>query len=174
MIHDDILAFLRDAQYRVAELTGEINTLLMKGEIESPAALHGLRLELMAFIELLYEVSYGIYNGYNHVLSTDDVPVYNKGFSEEWITHEMQYLRSHTGMSNLPLIQFGPYWTDVVNIITPATSGGGSTGGSINIPGTYGQFLMYDISNQLVAIDLDEWAGMLPTETITDYFAGRS
>jgi hypothetical protein len=147
----------------------------MKGELESPKDLHRLRLELTTFIELLYEVSWGIYDGYNMVLTVDAPYVFNEGFSEEWLTHEMEYLRFKSGMVDLPLIQFGPYYTDVVHLITPGTSGGGGggTSGGINVIGSYGQFIMFDISNLPVAVDIDEWAGALPNETITDYFAGR-
>lgn len=170
-IHTDILAFLRDAQYRVAELTSEINEGLEIGEIQSPKSKHRLRLELSMFIEVLYEINWGFTNGYNLILTNEDPVVYMTGWNLNLLNHEMQYLRNKAGMVNMPLISFGPYWTDVVNISTgqnnPPINGG------LNVIGVYKQFPMFNISNQLVAVDVDEYAGMLLNETITDYFSGR-
>lgn len=172
-IHTDILAFLRDAQYRIGELTFQINDELIIGEIESPKRKHKLRIELLAFIEVLYEINWGIKNGYNLILTTDNPIVYATGWTEDIITAEMQYLRSKAGMVDLPLMSFGPYWTDVINVITPLPGGPSGIGTGLNITGTFGQFIMFDLSNTAIAIDIDNYAGMLLNETINEYFAGR-
>lgn len=168
MIHDDILGFLRDAQFRIAELTYQINDLLIEGEIESPKDKNKIRIELMEFVEVLYEINWNTFTGYNLLVTTDTVPIYYNGWTQDNITKEMQYLRSKSGMVDLPLLSFGPYWTEVVNIVTGLSQGVG-----IDLTGDFGQFLMFSISGQPVAVDIDPYAGMLPNETIANYFLGR-
>lgn len=171
-IHTEILEFLRDAQFRVGELTEEIDELYNQGEIESPKTKHGHRVELLMFMEILYEVGYTL-NGtnYNHVVSHPEEE-YISPWTEQMILDEMEYLRIHCGMSEQPLMTFVPFYIDIINVITPLPSPGNS-GSGINVTGTQGQMLMFDVSGNLMAIDVDPYGGMKPNETITDYFQGR-
>lgn len=171
MIHDEILNFLRDAQFRIGELTEEIDELYNIGEIESPKTKHRLRLELLTFMEILYEINWTIDGtSYNHILTHPD-PVYVSPWTEQMILDEMEYLRIHCGMSEQPLMTFVPFYTEIVNnIVSSQTS---SPGGGIDVEGTNKQMLMFNIANELVAIDVDPYAGMKANETINDYFSGR-
>jgi len=167
MIHDEILNFLRDAQFRIGELTEEIDELYNIGEIESPKTKHRLRLELLTFMEILYEINWPLDGtSYNHVVSHPEEE-YVSPWTEQMILDEIEYLRIHCGMSEQPLMTFVPFYTEIVNQTTT------EPGGGIDVEGVYGQMLMFDISGNLTAIDVDPYAGAKPNETITDYFSGR-
>lgn len=168
MIHDDILDFLRDAQFRVAELSAEIDELEANGESEVPKFKHNQRIQLFTFMEILYEINWPISNGYNHLVSTDTVPVYVAGWTEDDIQDEMMHLREVTGMTEQPSISFTPFWTEVINIINPSAPSGG-----LNITGNPGQYIQISVSGFPVAVDIDPYGGMRPNETIDDYFNGR-
>lgn len=172
MIHDKILDFLRDAQFRIGELTEEIDELYNIGEIESPKDKHRLRLELLTFMEILYEINWKLDGtSYNHVLTHPSPAVYVAPWTEQMILGEIEYLRIRCGMSEQPLMTFVPFYTEIVNnIITEQTS---TIGGGITVQGVHKQILMFNLSNELVAVDLDSYAGMKPNETINDYFSGR-
>lgn len=172
MIHTEILNFLRDAQFRIGELTEEIDELYNIGEIESPKAKHRLRLELLTFMEILYEINWTIEGtSYNHVLTNTDPVVYVAPWTEQMILDEIERLRIRCGMSEQPLMTFVPFYTEIVKLVESSTPGG--DGGGIDVEGTFRQMLMFDASGNLFAIDVDPYAGMKPSETITDYFQGR-
>src|SRR5690606_22625461 len=141
------------------------------GEIESPKIKHRHRLELLTFMEILYEINWTIDGtSYNHVLTHPD-PVYISPWTEQMILDEIEYLRIHCGMSEQPLMTFVPFYTEIVNNISQ--SQGSSPGDGITLEGTYRQMLMFDISNTLAVIDVSEYGGAKPTETINEYFSGR-
>jgi hypothetical protein len=172
-IKEHIINFLRDAQYRIGELTAEIDALYNIGEIELPSQKHHIRLQLMMFMEMLYEVNYPILgDDFNHIVSDiENNPVYSLPWTEQKLLDEIEYLRVYSGMAEMPLMSFVPFWTEVINITeSPSQQSGG---GGINVTGNPGQMLKFNASSVLVAIDVDRWAGMRPFETINSYFAGR-
>lgn len=171
MIHDEILNFLRDAQFRIGELTEEIDELYNIGEIESPKTKHRLRLELLTFMEILYEINWTIDGtSYNHVVSHPEEE-YVSPWTEQMILDEIEYLRIHCGMTEQPLMTFVPFYTEIVNTIINETTG--NPGGGIDVEGIHRQMLMFDLSGNLAAIDVDPYGGAKPNETIDDYFSGR-
>lgn len=167
-IFEHILNFLRDAQFRIGELTEQIDELYNIGEIESPKKKHRLRLELMAFMEILYEINWSLEaENFNHVVSYPD-EVYVSPWTRQMILDEIEYLRIHCGMSEKPLMTFVPFYTEIVEGDTEAPSAGGTT-----ITGIPGQIVIIGSSGQAEATDADRYAGMRPNETITQYFQGR-
>jgi hypothetical protein len=173
MIHDDILDFLRDAQYRIGELTSEIDSDLNIGEIELPATKHQMRLELMTFMRVLYDINHAFTDdNYTFILNKVTPVTYNSSWTELMILSEIEYLRVYTGMSEMPLISFPPYWTEVINEESISTGNEGNP--SVSFPvGTEGQMLMYNSGGNIGAVDISPYGGMIDNETITAYFAGR-
>lgn len=177
MIHTEIYNFLRDAQHRIGELTEEIDKDYNIGEIESPKSKHKHRLELMAFMEVLYEINWPIEEtSYNHVVShTDDT--YYGGWTEQKILDEIEYLRVHCMMVEKPFMTFVPFYTEFVEISEQSSGNVNVIGGNntIGVPatGNYRQIVMYNASGLPIAIDPSPYGGMEPNETITAYFEGR-
>lgn len=171
MIHTEILNFLRDAQFRIGELTEEIDELYNIGEIESPKVKHRLRLELLTFMEVLYEINWTIDGtSYNHIVSHPGEE-YIAPWTEQMILDEIEYLRIHCGMSEQPLMTFVPFFTEIVNEVVNADNN--FPGGGVTITGTNRQMLMFNSSNELFSTDIDPYGGMKPNETINEYFSGR-
>lgn len=175
MIHTKIYEFLRDAQHRIGELTEEIDKDYNIGEIDSPKKRHKHRLELMAFMEVLYEINWPIEGtSYNHIISHEDDTYYGE-WTEQKILDEIEYLRVHCLMDEKPFMTFVPFYTEFVEI--SEQDAGNVIGGDnvVGVPanGNYKQIVMYNSSGQPIAIDPSPYGGMEPNETITAYFEGR-
>lgn len=154
-LNTTIADFLRDAQYRVAELTIEMNA--MKKKRDEYYSLHDLRAQLIMWMDLLYESRDSIYG--------DDFNYLDPEIWPEWdIISECEYLRRISGMATIGYLTFAGYSPIVRNIIT-----GGS--GSGNLPvGAENQYIRYDANGDPVAEDFPSIGGM-ETETITQYFS---
>lgn len=153
-VDETISDFLRDAQYRVAELT---NTLIESQQYDDTA---DLREDLELFMELLYEGRWRIKDGYNHIIGH---------WSDRDIIDECEYLRRKSGMSITSYMTFAGYYPSIIN---DDDGSGGGTGG-LTVTGTTKQVVGFDASGNPIAIDVDLYGGANETETITQYFSGR-
>jgi hypothetical protein len=153
-INQYILDFLADAQYRVAELAGEILELKNGGygyEVEEWE-----RAQLILWMDLLYESRDSIWDWYNYLGK----------WTDKEIKQECEYLRKLSGMSKIPWLTFSAYAPDVVNVIL----GGGT---SANFPtGNSGDILLYDTDGlNPTPTHFPEEGGMTDEITsITEYF----
>lgn len=159
-MNDIIAAFLRDGQYRIAELSIELNVLRDDGSQEHNSLIE--KRELIAtLMDMLYEGCWLITSGYNHVQVGTGLT-----WSERELQAEIEYVRYETNMNEMPGINFTPHYPQIVQIIT-----GGGTGSGGSLPsGNFGQFLMYDINGQLIPIDISPYGGWSVTDSITQYF----
>ena len=155
-LDEQINNFLRDASWRIAELSGEIDQLKRQDKTFREQAEQ--RAELSVFMDLLYDTINPILNDYTF-LKVD--------WTEREIIAEMEYLREHTQMAEIPYITFTGYSP---TIIVDGGTGPGNPGGTFP-PGTVGQILTYNASGDLIAVDFPSDGGMLTNETIDEYFA---
>ena len=153
-IDDQINAFLRDASYRVAELTIEIDEKKntdkkFKEEAE-------LRAELTTFMDLLYDSINPI---------KDDYTFLKQSWPEREIIAEMEYLRGVSEMAEIPYITFTGYSPQVIT-----QAGDDNVDSTMFPPGFVGQIMTYNISGDVVVVDFPSTGGMKIGETIDDYF----
>lgn len=162
-LNEHILNFLRDAQYRIAKLSVEIDSLEDEGSYKYEE-LFAQRLSISTFMEVVYEGQWAITDGYNHLQTST--------WTDREILQEIEHIRYYTKMSEVPFINFTAHYPKISSTIVQ--SGGGETpGNAANIPiGTSGQFLRYNASGLLYADTIDPWAGY-NDESITNYFQGR-
>jgi hypothetical protein len=155
-IDDQINDFLRDASFRVAELTIDIDA--KKRSDKSFKVEAELRAELTTFMDLLFDTINNIKDDYTF-LKTD--------WPDREITLEMEYLRDRTGMSEIPYITFTNYSP---NILVQITGGNGGSGSTTLPAGALNQIITYDISGNAIAVDFPTAGGMFTSETIDQYF----
>lgn len=156
--------YLRDAQYRIAQLTGQIDSLRDEGE-ENPnfVLLKEKRMALIRFMRLVYDPFHVFHNdGYNFLKAVTE-------WSDREIIDEIEYLRDYTDMALIPYAVFTGFYPTIVNNIL----GDNFNQGAANLPtGDYLNVLRYNINGVLEAIPFPQYTGMgnLP---INDYFSGR-
>lgn len=143
--------FLVDAQYRVAELTIEINEIRQrskkKNDWKKP---YLMRLELSVWISILYEAYMNIYDGYNFL----------SNWTETQIKEECEYLRAKTGITRIPYLSFASYAPEIVIV----------EGAGTGVPtGEQGQIVTYDAARRAVAQPAPTDGGML-NMTIDEFF----
>jgi hypothetical protein len=91
-------------------------------------------------------------------------------WTETDVVSEIQYLRYHHNIDEAPGLTFSGHYLKIASTIS-----GGGTGSGTGLPaGQYGQFIWYNSSDIAEAIDISEWGGQLPSETITQFFSNRS
>ena len=146
-----VFEFLRDAQYRVAELSTEIDTARRNAVPYDDQ--EDLRMQLAAWMDILWDSITSIRDYYTLLDWTD-----------REVIAECDYLRSISGMAEIPYITFSGYHPQIISKIT-----GESTGG--NLPnGQFNQIISYDVSENPYALDFPEEGGMLDNESIDEYF----
>lgn len=153
-LNTTISDFLRDSQFRVAELSVEMAA--MKTKRPEYYRLHDLRAQLILWMDLLYESRDNIHgDDFNYL----DPEVW----SERAIISECEYLRKISGMATIGYITFAGYSPIIRNIITGVSGG--------NLPaGLENQYIVYDVNGNPVATNFPTIGGM-QTETITQYFS---
>jgi hypothetical protein len=167
MTVDDYIAnYLRDAQYKIALLSVDMNKLEDQGSY-SYNKLFKARLELATFMRVLYEGKWLVSGGYNHLqigeTSTDVI------WTERQVIEEIEYLRYTHGMNEVPYITFTAHYPKIASSI----NGGGSGSGGSLPAGQYGQLIGYDGGGNPEAQSIDSWGGHQDNETINTYFSGR-
>jgi hypothetical protein len=165
MTLDDYIAnFLRDAQYKIAVLSVEMNEIADQGSYQYKT-LYKSREYISGFMAILYEGKWLINSGYNHMQVGEE----EMTWTEREIKEEIDYLRYYYSMNEVPYVTFTAHYPKIVSII----NGGGSGSGTSLPAGQYGQLMGFSQSGVAQAEDIDEWAGHLDGETITSYFNGR-
>lgn len=145
--------FLRDAQFRIAEMGVEMDA---ESDFNSPRyeELYGYRLELYQFMAVVYVGEWSIPDGYNHL-----------DWSEYDTRAEMEYLRNRTSMVTSPFTTFVGNYPQIVENITGINL---ATGLPV---GVNGQYVGYDINGNPVAIDFPVLAGAIDTDTALTFFS---
>lgn len=162
-LNDHIANYLRDAQYRIGELSVEMNEIEDQGSYQY-RELYRSRLELAVFMDLLYEGKWLIQDGYTHLQVGEDLT-----WTEREVIEEIQYLRYHNQMNEIPYITFTGHYPKIVSIIN-----GGGSGSDGSLPaGQFGQFMGFNGSGQPEAQSFDPWGGHIDGESINAYFSGR-
>lgn len=111
-VNKKVNEFLRDAQYRIAELSVDIDTSRQNDNSEYEIGeAYDKRSQLLIFMDVLYESFSPIHDGYNYLASWTD-----KG-----IVSEIEYLRNVTGMNPMPYLDFA---ANNVSFADDSTSGG--------------------------------------------------
>jgi hypothetical protein len=152
-INQIISDFIRDAQYRIAEIATTLDQLSDKEEPEYKT-LKGYRDELYSFMDVLYVGEYGIIDGYNH-LDWDDYT----------IQAECEYLRNRTGMVTSPFASFVLTYPEII-----AYTGANEIGGSLPA-GDPNDFLYYGPNAQATAVPFPTFVGMVSGDTVLSYFS---
>lgn len=163
-----VAEFLRDAQYRIGELTQEMFELRDEGSFLY-AEKYDQRRALITFMEIVYD-NYALFvdSGYNFLsASLDDT---HPAWTDREIRYEIDYLRAFARMAQYPYLVFTGYYPEIIGNIMG--SGGGSGPGWNPPVGDYLEILRYDISGTLIPIAWPDYAGMRNL-TIDEYFAGR-
>lgn len=148
-----IADFLRDAQFRIAQIAEEMDGL---DSIDSPRykELEGFRLELYQYMDILYIGAWSIKDGFNHLDWTDNE-----------IQAEAEYLRATTGMITSPFTTFVGNFPEIVASITNQTPVSG-------LPiGVNGDFILYDENNIPQTVKFPIIVGAVTNENITTYYA---
>ena len=166
-INEYIDSFLRDAQYRIATLSVEIDSLEDKGSYQY-RELFNKRLELSTFMDIVYEGKWYIIDGYNHIQYTESADQ-EETWTEKEVIQEIEYLRYYTEMNEVPFITFTAHYPQIVNSI-----GSGGSGSGTDFPaGLPGQTIFYNASSEPYADWIDPYGGMYTGESINSYFSGR-
>ena len=160
---DQIISdFLRDAQYRVAEITIDMDGMDNKSN-RGYKELQDIRHQLIAFMDELWWSYDELTDGYNFMLAgTTD-------WTERNIILEIEYLRRKGRLNEIPYLSFTNHTTELAEMQTQSDSSG--AGFPI---GTYQQYIAYNVSGDPVAVDFPVYGGMKTYDDINTYFAGRS
>ena len=157
-IDQEISNFIRDAQYRIAEI-GESLSNMKDEDSQEYANLKDIREQLYLFMDCLYVSYQDIIDGYNFL---------DADWTDYFIKQEMEYLRRESGMINSPFDTYLILYNEIV-------IGGAVVEGGANLPiGTANQFVGYDASGNPVAQNFPTKVGMNTTETAAAYFSGAS
>ena len=157
-IEEQISDFLRDAQYKLALMTAQMDSYEDIGDVYYSKLVQQRR-ELNYFYSILYSHIYEIDGGYNFLEAA--------GWTESDILNEIHYLRNKYELNGLPAINYGP----VTNVIEVIISGDGGTG-NVPEPTVPGQILISG-NNGWELGNFNEYAGMADSESLDIYFSGR-
>lgn len=171
-IAQHIANFLRDSQYRIAQLSCDMDNISDEGSYKYQE-LYQKRLQLSVFMDVCYEGNWRIIgDDFNYIQYVDEAHTDQRCFwTEKEVLSEIDYLRYYTQMNEYPWITFTGHYP-LILASSSSVSGGSGSGGSLP-QGLYGQMIVYNLSNIPVAVDVDEYGGMLDGEPISSYFSGR-
>lgn len=148
--------FLRDSQWRIAELSILMDDSDSKDTPDYKSMDHK-RFQLYQFMDIIYYGRNKVYNNeYNFLPANID-------WSEKEIEEEIEYLRAFTNMNNTPSLEFVGYYTKLRNEVA-----GGSTS-SLPI-GNPGDFIYYNGVGNPITTPFPSLAGMDDSDTINTYF----
>lgn len=168
-INQEIYNYLRDAQWKTAELTVEMDEIKDEGNIGFQRR-DAQRLQLSIFMDVLYVTDYSFYDGYNFIYAGDEP------WTDKEIQAEIDYLRSIGELSEVPFLTFADFQqTTILN--APGEGGDPSTPSEPSIfpYGNQNDFLFYANSgNTPIATPFPNSAGHINNETIDNYFLNRT
>lgn len=153
--------FLRDAEWRIAELSTEMGLLDDDGDIKYIELQH-LRQGLITWMNIVYDFHHNLTSdGYNLLL----------GGANPWtdaeVVLECERQRSIAGLNPVPFIEFTGQVTEIVsNIINED---------GVDFPaGFQGQILIYNASGVPEAQDFPPYGGQEDGESLDTYFTART
>lgn len=149
-VQTEILNFMRDSQYRIAELTNDIN-LDNTFTREEKQEKRELRQRLFLFMNLLYITRYTIHNGKTNFLD----------WADDEILAEIEYLREESDMNPVPAMSFVGY---DVEIVKKTGDGGSSYKGAPN------KIYAWDASGNPVALNFNQLPGNTAEDDDEDVF----
>lgn len=157
-----ILDFLRDGQYRIAQLSSELDDLKDDGGyLYDDRFLK--RLQISVLMDILYEGKWYILDGFNHVQIGD--ALYD--WTEREVMQAIESVRYETDMNEIPFITFTAHYPQIAIY-------GQSGLGSADLPtGQPGDTIFYNESGSAYTDSIDQFGGMNDTDTIETYFTGR-
>ena len=159
-INKEISDFLRDAQYKLALITIEMDEKDDDGDVYYQQ-LKEQRWELDYFYSILYETTQAMIGTYNWLTAA--------GWTEKDIMNEIHYLRNKYQLNGLPVLNYASSVTQIVNYV----SNGQVQGAVVPPPVGAGDILVGSASGWLVG-SLSDYAGMIDTESLVTYFTGRA
>jgi len=164
-LDDQIANFLRDAQYKIAEISVKMNEIEDQGSYQY-RELHKSRRDLTRFMNSLYEGKWLIQSGYTHMQIGEDLT-----WTEREVIEEIEHLRYYNHMNEMPYITFTARYPKIVSIINGGGTGSGTSG---DLPsGIFGQLMGFNGAGQPEAQTISPWGGHIDGESITAYFSGR-
>lgn len=158
-INKEISDFLRDAQYKLALMTQEMDGNEDDGDVFYQT-LKEQRWELDYFYSILYETSMAMEGQYNWLDAAE--------WTEKDILNEIHYLRNKYEMNGLPVLDYASSVTTIVNYISE-----GGAGANVPLPVGIGDILVGGNNGWEVG-SFNEYAGMLDSESLNSYFATRA
>jgi hypothetical protein len=163
-INTTISNFLRDGQYRIAELSVKMDNIVDKGSYQYRECFKS-RLDIIMLMRILYEGKWYIQDGYNHIQfgDTDDT------WTENDLAQEIEYIRYYTNMNEMPYITFTAHYPQIASTI----GGSGQVGSAAFPSGNPGDTIFYNSESQPYADSIDPYGGADDNETIEQYFSGR-
>ena len=157
-INKEISDFLRDAQYKLAQLTFQMDGNEDDGDVYYQE-LKEARWELDYFYSILLETSQQMEGGYNWLTTAE--------WTEKDILNEIHYLRSKHQMNGMPVLDYQHTTHQIISFIN---DGGG---GSLPTPTAPGLILVSTTTGWEEGT-LGDYVGMLDTESLDTYFTGRA
>jgi len=156
-VNQVISNFLRDAQYRIGEISRIISASDQDLNDPDNLRLAASRDDLYRFMISLYNARYSFIDSAYRFLD----------WTDEEILREIDYQRYWGGVNEIPYMTFVAYYPWIVNNVI------GNGGVSIGVPnGGLGQYLVYTDLNVIGAQDFPKRCGVNLGENIDDYFSG--
>ena len=156
-INKEISDFLRDAQYKLALITAEMDKLEDDGDVFYQD-LKYQRWELDYFYSILYETTMAMEGEYNWLDAAE--------WTDKEILVEIHYLRNKYKLNGQPVLDYASSVTKIVNFVTEGDNS------DIPLPVGVGDILVGTPTEWIVG-SLSEYGGMINTESLNSYFIGR-
>lgn len=159
--------FLRDAQWKIAKLSEEMDELSDDGGYQYED-LRNLRRELMTWIDALYWGRHAFKDsGFTFLYAGENA------WTDDEIVRECHLLRYKANLNPVPYISWNNYNPSIVSWGASATTGNTVSGATFPV-GTLGQYLTFDASGNVIAASFPIYAGASESEDIFDYFLNRA
>jgi hypothetical protein len=159
-IDKEISDFLRDAQWKLAKLTFEMDALEDDGD-PYYQELKIQRWELGEFYNILLETQQQMEGGFNWL--------YTAGWTDKDIINEIHYLRNKNQMNGVPVLNYQHVVHQVISLVQESGSGGSG----LPTSNEAGNILVSTANGGWEETFLSDYVGMLNSESLNTYFAGR-
>lgn len=161
-LQDKISDFLRDGQYRSAEITSKLNREIIDVDSREYKRLHRQRLLIDALISVLHYPYQDIKTGEFGL----DV------LTEFEIELEIEYVRKECEMNDIPWISFSTYRPEI-RVFTSGSGGVSEEIDPTNLGGDEGQLAQFNSQNKLIGVNKPVKIGWTNPD-IASYFADNA
>jgi hypothetical protein len=158
-INKEISDFLRDAQWKLAKMTSDMDALEDDGDIYYQK-LKENRWELDYFYSILLETGQEMEGGYNWLETA--------GWTLKEILNEIHYLRKKNQMNGMPVLNYQHTVHQIIAFIN------GSGGSALPVASSAGMILVSTSLGGWEEATLGNYVGMLDSESLNTYFTGRT